>query len=85
MGEFLDPLNPAVNSFFEQGQAFAMQQTGDPALSQLQSLQTLADLRHQQAASLAYFDDFWLFGVLAAPDVSSGHSSRIGGSRVFNL
>ena len=29
------------------------------------SLQSLADLRQQQAASLAYFDVFWLFGVLA--------------------
>ena len=27
--------------------------------------QALADLRQQQAASLAYFDDFWLFAVLA--------------------
>ena len=29
------------------------------------ALQALANLRQQQAASLAYFDDFWLFGVLA--------------------
>jgi DHA2 family multidrug resistance protein len=29
------------------------------------SLQALADLRDQQAAALAYFDDFWLFAVLA--------------------
>jgi DHA2 family multidrug resistance protein len=27
--------------------------------------QALADLREQQAASLAYFDVFWLFAVLA--------------------
>ncbi len=65
VGEFLDPLNPAVTSFFDQGQASNLQQTGDPVLSQLQTLQNLADLRHQQAAALAYFDDFWLFGVLA--------------------
>ena len=26
------------------------------------ALQALADLREQQAASLAYFDVFWLFG-----------------------
>ena len=31
VGEFLDPLNPHVQSFFEQGQAFFLQQTGDPA------------------------------------------------------
>ncbi len=29
------------------------------------ALQALANLRQQQAASLAYFDDFWLFAVLA--------------------
>ena len=29
------------------------------------ALQALENLREQQAASLAYFDDFWLFGVLA--------------------
>jgi MFS transporter, DHA2 family, multidrug resistance protein len=28
-------------------------------------LQSLENLRQQQSASLAYFDDFWLFGVLA--------------------
>jgi DHA2 family multidrug resistance protein len=27
--------------------------------------QTLEDLRHQQAASMAYFDVFWLFAVVA--------------------
>ena len=65
MGEFLDPFNPAVNSFSEQGRAFFFQQTGDPAASQQMALQALADLRQQQAASLAYFDVFWLFAVLA--------------------
>jgi DHA2 family multidrug resistance protein len=29
------------------------------------TLQSLADLRQQQAASLAYFDVFWLFAVLS--------------------
>jgi hypothetical protein len=42
-----------------------MRRTGDPARSQLMSLQSLADLRHQQAAALAYFDVFWLFAVLS--------------------
>jgi len=65
VGEFLDPLNPAVTSFLQQSQAFFLQQTGDPAASQQMSLQALANLRQQQAASLAYFDDFWLFAVLA--------------------
>jgi DHA2 family multidrug resistance protein len=65
VGEFLDPLNPVVNSFAEQGQAFFLQHTGDPAASQQMTLQTLANLREQQALSLAYFDDFWLFSMLA--------------------
>ena len=42
-----------------------MQRTGDPARSQQMTLQSLADLRQQQAASLAYFDVFWLFAVLS--------------------
>jgi DHA2 family multidrug resistance protein len=65
VGEFLDPLNPYVNSFSEQGQAFFLQQTGDPVGSQEMTLAALANLRDQQAAALAYFDVFWLFGVLA--------------------
>jgi MFS transporter, DHA2 family, multidrug resistance protein len=65
VGEFLDPLNPVVNSFLEQGRAFYLQLTGDAAASQQLALQSLENLVEQQATSLAYFDDFWLFGVLA--------------------
>jgi MFS transporter, DHA2 family, multidrug resistance protein len=65
VGEFLDPLNPHVTSFLEQGRAFFLQQTGDPVGSQEMSLQMLENLREQQSSSLAYFDDFWLFGMLA--------------------
>lgn len=65
VGEFLDPFNPAVNEFLQQSRAAFLQQTGDPALAEQSALQALADLRLQQAVSLAYFDDFWLFGALA--------------------
>jgi DHA2 family multidrug resistance protein len=65
VGEFLDPLNPTLNSFAEQGQSFFFQHTGDPAASQEMTLQALENLRQQQATSLAYFDTFWLFAVLA--------------------
>ena len=41
VGEFLDPLNPAVNSFLQQARAFFFQQTGDPAASQQMALQAL--------------------------------------------
>ncbi|HVP13288.1 MAG TPA: DHA2 family efflux MFS transporter permease subunit, partial [Phycisphaerae bacterium] len=66
VGEFLDPLNPHVNTFLEQSRALFLQQTGDPAASPLGALQTLEELRQQQAASLAYFDVFWLCAVLSA-------------------
>ena len=65
VGEFLDPLNPTVNSFLEQSKAFFLEQTGDAAASAQMALQSLENLRQQQSTSLAYFDDFWLFAVLA--------------------
>jgi DHA2 family multidrug resistance protein len=65
VGEFLDPLNPYSNSFLEQAQTFFFQQTGDAAGSGQMAGQALENLRQQQAGSLAYFDVFWLFAVLA--------------------
>lgn len=65
VGETLDPLNPVVSTFFDQSKAFFLQVTGDPAASAQMATQALADLREQQATSLAYFDTFWLFGVLS--------------------
>jgi DHA2 family multidrug resistance protein len=64
VGEFIDPLNPYVRSFLEQGRAFFYQHTGNPAGSQQMAVQALADLRQQQAASLAYFDVFFLCAAL---------------------
>jgi len=64
VGEFLDPLNPAVNAFVQQSQAFFLHHTGDPAAAEQMAWQSLSDLRHQQAASLAYFDVFWLAAVV---------------------
>ncbi len=65
LGEFLDPFNPAVNSYLEWAQSFFFQQTGDATRSQQLALQSLANLRSQQASSLAYFDVFFAFAVLA--------------------
>lgn len=65
LGEFLDPLNPAVTEYLHQTAAYFQQQTGDPVGAKMMALQTLANLREQQAASLAYFDDFFLFALLA--------------------
>jgi len=65
LNEQLDPLNPAVRTFLQNGQAFFQQHTGDPALSNQMALQTLENARNQQALSLAYFDVFWSSAALA--------------------
>ena len=62
--DYLDSLNPAVNSYLQQAQAFFYGQTGDAALSHQMALQSLSNLRDQQAASLAYFDVFWMAAAL---------------------
>jgi DHA2 family multidrug resistance protein len=64
LGEYLDPFNPAVQSFLEQAQARFLQQTGDPVAAQQLAWQALENLREQQSSALAYFDCFWLFGVV---------------------
>lgn len=65
MGEFLDPLNPAVTEFMQQCESLLKQVTADPVGAHDMALQVLENARLQQAASLAYFDDFYLFAVLA--------------------
>jgi DHA2 family multidrug resistance protein len=65
LGENLDSLNPAVNSYFDQVQPGFLQQTGDPVAAKQMALQSLADLREQQSSALAYFDTFFLFAVIA--------------------
>ena len=64
-GEFLDPLNPAVRSFANQGRAFFLRQTGDPPGSVQRTWQLLADARQHQAASLAFFDVFLLYAAIS--------------------
>lgn len=64
LDDVLTPLDPPVQSFFEQAEAFFLQQTGDPAQSRQMALQMLDDLRQQQASSLAYFDVFFLCAAL---------------------
>src|SRR5262249_51013403 len=64
VGEFLDPLNPYVNSFRDGASSYFFEHTGDPAGSQQMALQSLEELRQQQASSLAYFDVFWLCAAL---------------------
>ena len=65
LGENLDPLNPAVNSYLDQVQPGFLQQTGDPVAAKQMALQSLANLREQQASALSYFDVFFIFAVIA--------------------
>ena len=65
LGENLDPLNPAVNSYVDQAQRVFLQQSGDPVAANQVALQSLANLREQQSSSLAYFDVFFIFAVVA--------------------
>jgi DHA2 family multidrug resistance protein len=62
--ETLGPLNSYAREFLGRARDLFLQRTGDPARSPLMSLHSLDDLRQQQAASLAYFDVFFLFAVL---------------------
>jgi DHA2 family multidrug resistance protein len=64
LGEYLDSFNAAAHSFLGQAQALFLQHTADPVAAQQFALQELANLRQQQAASLAYFDCFWMIAVL---------------------
>jgi DHA2 family multidrug resistance protein len=66
VGEFLDPFNPQVNSYLERAQAFFFQRTGDASGSRQRALQTLDNLRQQQASSLAYFDVFFMCAVVGS-------------------
>jgi DHA2 family multidrug resistance protein len=65
LNEFLDPFNPAVNSYLKQVQPTFLQQTGDPVGSMQMAWQSLENLRQQQALALAYFDCFLIFAALA--------------------
>ena len=65
LGENLDQLNPAVNSYLHQAQSVFLQQTGDPVAAKQMALQTLANLRAEQSSALAYFDTFFVFAVIA--------------------
>ncbi|MBV9130782.1 MAG: hypothetical protein JO298_10400 [Verrucomicrobia bacterium] len=65
LGENLDSLNPAVNSYLAQTQPDYLQQTGDPVGAQQMAIQSMADLRDQQALALSYFDCFLIFAAVS--------------------
>jgi DHA2 family multidrug resistance protein len=64
LGESLDSFNANVVSFLDQARGVFLQQTGDLSAAQQLAWQALANLRQQQASSLAYFDVFLLLAVV---------------------
>ena len=66
LSENLNPLNHHVSTFLEQSEGFFLQRTGDPARSHQLAVQALDNLRQEQAASLAFFDVFWVCAVVSA-------------------
>jgi DHA2 family multidrug resistance protein len=65
LNENLDRLNPALHSYLGQVQQGFLQQNGDLAAAHRMALQSLEDLREQQASAPAYFDAFLIFAVVA--------------------
>jgi DHA2 family multidrug resistance protein len=65
LGERLDPYNPNVVAFAHRSQEALFRITGDPAAAKRMSLQLIENLRLQQASSLAYFDVFWVTGMIS--------------------
>jgi DHA2 family multidrug resistance protein len=65
LNETLDPLNPAVRDYLQSLREFFSLSTGDAATSTAMAYQSLDDARQAQASSLAFFDVFWVCGVVA--------------------
>jgi DHA2 family multidrug resistance protein len=65
LNERLDTFNPTARQFLKQAQAIFTQHNGDAPLSRTMSLQALELARSRQAASLAYFDVFWVSAAVA--------------------
>jgi DHA2 family multidrug resistance protein len=64
LNEGLDALNPAVGAFLDPARAFFVRHTGDAPLSGQMALQAMQRVRLREAASLAYFDVFWVSAAL---------------------
>jgi DHA2 family multidrug resistance protein len=65
LNEYLDGLNPALNGYLGDLNATLQPLSGDSSGLRDLSYQLVDNLRQQQAASLAYFDVFWVFAVVA--------------------
>ena len=58
--DYLGPLNSHFHDYMVKAHGFYLLKTGDVARSLQLGVQSLDDLRLQQAVSMAYFDIFWL-------------------------
>jgi len=65
LNEQLDLFNHNLNTFAEQMRAYFFQHYGDWPGAQQMTWQALANLRQQQASSLAFFDVFWVAAIVA--------------------
>jgi DHA2 family multidrug resistance protein len=65
LNEYLDPLNPVLLDYLSGLRANLLRLTGDPAAAGAMAEQVVDNIRQQQAVSLAYFDVFWVSGVVA--------------------
>jgi MFS transporter, DHA2 family, multidrug resistance protein len=65
LNEYLDPFNQNLSNYLVSVRDFFYRITGDAAAANQMGLQAVDDVRQRQAASLAYFDVFWLFAVAA--------------------
>ncbi len=65
LGEVINPLNPNVQSMSAGLRQYFYHFNGNAPLSQEMALQAIANLRQQQASSLAFFDVFWALSVIS--------------------
>jgi DHA2 family multidrug resistance protein len=65
LGECLDPHSPNLGASLDELRTTFLGVTSDQACTESMAWQSVSDLRHQQALSLAYLDCFWVSGVLA--------------------
>lgn len=65
LNEYLDPLNPNLGEYLNGLQQHLKPFTSDASGADSLAYQIVDNIRQQQAASLAYFDVFWVFGVVA--------------------
>jgi len=66
LNEFLDGLNPALTEYLAGLRPILTAFSGDPTAPYVLGYQLVDNKRQEQAASLAYFDVYWVSGVVAA-------------------